>query len=180
MTRPIVWPRRTASPAVRSVAIGSKLDSTPSACSIDSTGRSTTTPAKRTTPSSGAITSCPTAAATSMPRCPDEYGVAGASYGRTTGCGEAIGHAHEPATTSAASAASTARAARAGRIGTGRIPRPCRATRPRRGRRSPIGVQRHGGRPGEDEHRGVTEARDEPSDDSLVAELDRRIRAEVP
>ena len=53
-----------------SPSTGSKLESTPPACAIDSTGRSTTKPAKCTTPSAGARTTDPAGARMSMPRCP--------------------------------------------------------------------------------------------------------------
>ena len=63
---PIRSPRFTASPATRVVVTGSKDESTDPGCASDSTGRSTTKPAKCTTPSAGAYTAVE-AASTSMP-----------------------------------------------------------------------------------------------------------------
>ena len=77
---------------------GSKLDTSPPGCRIESTGRPATIPAKLTTPSSGAKTSG-LGALMSMPRCPDEYGVAGAMNGRAIECGPDTGQVHTPAAT---------------------------------------------------------------------------------
>ncbi|MGY3129273.1 hypothetical protein ACVWW9_002802 [Agrococcus sp. UYP33] len=66
----MVWPRSTRAPATTDGSTGSKLDTSPPACSIETTGRPATGPAKRTTPRSGATTTDPTGAAMSMPRCP--------------------------------------------------------------------------------------------------------------
>ncbi|PII81729.1 hypothetical protein BMH25_14665 [Leucobacter sp. OLCALW19] len=67
----------TTSPAAN-VVPGSSVDSTGSIEStvrssilMESTGRSTTTPAKATVPRAGARTGSPGSAGTSIPRCPD-------------------------------------------------------------------------------------------------------------
>lgn len=65
----------------------------PSSWRIETTGRSTTVPAKCTVPATGASTVLPPPTATSIPRWPAEYRVGGASNGRIVGCGAAIGHA---------------------------------------------------------------------------------------
>src|SRR6476660_6270408 len=92
-TRPTSSPRCTTAPGARSEATGSKLDISPSACRIDSTGRSTTTPAKYTTPSSGAYTAS-AEAARSTPRWPGRYKVAGARNGLRTARGGTTGQDH--------------------------------------------------------------------------------------
>jgi hypothetical protein len=66
---PITSPRFTASPATSVVVTGSNDDRISPACRSDSTGRSTTTPAKCTTPSAGANTSVEVLSM-SMPRWP--------------------------------------------------------------------------------------------------------------
>ena len=88
---PMTSPRRTRSPATRVVVTGSNDDSTPPACSIESTGRSTTNPAKWITPSAGARTTVDHASM-SIPRCPAAHGVAGAMYVRVTTRGGSTGH----------------------------------------------------------------------------------------
>jgi len=56
----------------------------PSGWSIESTGRSTTTPTNATTPSPAARTAAPSAPATSTPRCPADQGSGWSSNVATT------------------------------------------------------------------------------------------------
>ena len=82
---------------------------------MESTSRSTTKPEKCTTPAAGAYTE--PLAAMSIPRCPAEYAVAGAMYGRRIWCAPCTGQAHRGSDAAAGAAGAAGSAGAAGAAG---------------------------------------------------------------
>src|SRR5665647_2787913 len=83
-TLPTWSPAPTVVPATGAPTTGSRLLRSPSGWVIVTTPRSTTVPLKLTTPAVGDLTTSPTPAARSTPRCPLDQRWAGASNRRTT------------------------------------------------------------------------------------------------